>query len=87
MEKALQSSKHQAMKEVIIKYSDSRVLNLLKSLAAHLNFSISEKQEPAPESTTQTPSNALDFVNKWGGFLKNTSTDDAKYDYLANKYK
>ncbi|MGE5393405.1 MAG: hypothetical protein ACM3P1_01610 [Candidatus Saccharibacteria bacterium] len=30
---------------------------------------------------------ATEFVNKWAGFLKNIDTDDAKYDYLSEKYK
>ena len=33
------------MKEVTIKYKDSKVLELLKSLATYLDFSISEKEE------------------------------------------
>lgn len=33
------------MKEVIIKYSDSKTLELLKSLAAYLGFSITEQKE------------------------------------------
>lgn len=79
-----------AMKEVIIKYKDSKVLELLKSLAAHLDFSISERQEePAkPVSTKQKKeSKATDFVNQWAGFLKKASTDNSKFDYLTEKYK
>lgn len=30
--------------------------------------------------------NASDFVKKWKGFLKNESTDDARFDYLMKKY-
>jgi len=30
---------------------------------------------------------ATDFVNKWAGFLKNTDTDNSKYNYLTEKYK
>lgn len=33
------------MKEVIIKYKDSKVLALLKSLARYLDFSVSERDE------------------------------------------
>lgn len=33
------------MKEVIIKYKDSRFLELLKGLAAYFDFSVSEKKE------------------------------------------
>jgi hypothetical protein len=33
------------MKEVIIKYKDSKTLELLKSLARYFNFSVSETQE------------------------------------------
>jgi hypothetical protein len=28
-----------------------------------------------------------DFVTKWTGFLKNSNTDDLKYQYLSEKYK
>jgi hypothetical protein len=28
-----------------------------------------------------------DFVNKWTGFLKNSNTDDLKFQYLSEKYK
>ena len=27
-----------------------------------------------------------DFINKWSGFLSNPETDDAKYQYLMEKY-
>lgn len=33
------------MKEIIIKYTDSKTLEILKSLAAYLGFSITEKKE------------------------------------------
>ncbi len=29
---------------------------------------------------------AIDFVNKWEGFLKNVDIEDAKYKYLMEKY-
>ncbi len=29
---------------------------------------------------------AVDFVNKWEGFLKNVDIEDAKYKYLLEKY-
>lgn len=74
------------MKEVIIKYKDSRVLELLKKMAAYLDFSISEKPEGAGTKPAND-SNATDFVNKWAGFLKNPDTDSTKYDYLTEKYK
>jgi hypothetical protein len=77
------------MKEVIIKYKDSRVLALLKSLAVHFNFSVSEKSEKN-EFTTAKPgaeNKAADFVSRWAGFLKNSDTDESKYDYLSQKYK
>lgn len=32
-------------------------------------------------------SSAQDFINKWSGFLKNTDTDNSKYQYLKEKYK
>jgi hypothetical protein len=28
-----------------------------------------------------------DFVTKWTGFLKNSNTDDVKFQYLSEKYK
>ena len=28
-----------------------------------------------------------DFINKWSGFLSNPETDDAKYQYLMEKYR
>jgi len=28
-----------------------------------------------------------DFVNKWTGFLKDSNTDEVKYQYLSEKYK
>ncbi|MBX2964918.1 MAG: hypothetical protein KF845_02145 [Cyclobacteriaceae bacterium] len=75
------------MKEVIIKYKDSRILELLKSLAAHFDFSISERQEEGSAAKPAKDSKATDFVNKWAGFLKNSDTGSARYDYLAEKYK
>jgi len=30
---------------------------------------------------------SVDFIDKWAGFLTNTDTEDAKYQYLNNKYK
>jgi hypothetical protein len=38
------------MKEVIIKYKDSQVLELLKGLAKYLNFSISEVKATSKKS-------------------------------------
>lgn len=75
------------MKEVIIKYNDSRILRLLKSLSVYLDFSISEESESSADPKKPATTTATDFVNKWGGFLKDTNTDRAKQDYLANKYK
>ncbi len=39
-----------------------------------------------PTKKKKTPK-AMDFVNKWGGFLKNIDTDTSKFDYLSGKYK
>lgn len=75
------------MKEVIIKYKDSRILELLKSLARHFDFSISEKEETVKSTLQKKEPKAITFANKWAGFLKNTDTDNSKYDYLAEKYK
>lgn len=30
---------------------------------------------------------AMDFVEKWSGFIKKSDTDDLKYSYLKDKYK
>ena len=30
---------------------------------------------------------SFDFVNKWTGFLKDSNTDDLKFQYLSEKYK
>ncbi|MDO5665862.1 MAG: hypothetical protein Q4G63_11490 [Bacteroidia bacterium] len=30
---------------------------------------------------------ATEFVKKWAGFLKNTNTEDSKYNYLSEKHK
>ncbi len=30
---------------------------------------------------------AVDFVNKWAGFLNTENTDKSKYNYLSEKYK
>lgn len=30
---------------------------------------------------------AIEFVEKWAGFLKNINTEDSKYNYLSEKYK
>ena len=76
-------------KEVIIKYEDSRVLELLKTLSAYLGFTISENEEQVVKKPgkRENESKAVDFVNKWAGFLKKTDTDNSKYDYLTAKYK
>ena len=42
---------------------------------------ISSKMERMPKM------NASDFVNKWAGFLSDEKTDQAKENYLMNKYK
>jgi hypothetical protein len=63
------------------------VLELLKSLAVHFNFSISEKQEINLESKPGKKLDATDFVNTWAGFLKKPDTDNSKFDYLTEKYK
>jgi hypothetical protein len=76
-------------KEVIIKYEDSRVLELLKTLSTYLGFTISEKEQYALKKPDrlEKESKAADFVNKWAGFLKKPDTDNSKYDYLTGKYK
>ena len=30
---------------------------------------------------------SIDFINKWAGFLSNVDTEDAKFQYLSEKYK
>lgn len=47
------------MKEVIIKYNDSKTLELLKSLAVYLGFSIAEKQEEPRQRKKQVSFNAV----------------------------
>lgn len=76
-------------KEVTIRYEDSRVLELLKSLSAYLGFTISEKEPDVVKESDRgkKESKAVDFVNKWAGFLKKIDTDDSKYGYLTEKYK
>lgn len=44
------------------------------------------KQKTSSENFT-SDSKALDFVNRWKGFLKNQDIDDARFDYLMEKYK
>jgi hypothetical protein len=34
-----------------------------------------------------TKNAALDFIDKWAGFLSNIDIADSKYQYLSNKYK
>lgn len=76
-------------KEVIIKYEDSRVLELLKSLSAYLGFTISEKESDVVKgpNMNKIESKSVGFVNKWAGFLRKTDTDNSRYDYLTEKYK
>ena len=47
------------MKEVTIKFKDSRVLALLKSLAAYFDFSIDEKQSDAGHNRKKVSFKAL----------------------------
>ena len=47
------------MKEVIIKYNDSKTLELLKSLAAYLGFSIAEKREELRQQKKKVSFTAL----------------------------
>ena len=42
------------MKEVIIRYKDSKTLEILKSLARYFDFSISEKREESGKNKTTT---------------------------------
>jgi hypothetical protein len=30
---------------------------------------------------------SVDFINKWAGFLSNSNIEDAKFNYLSDKYK
>lgn len=54
-------------------FSDEEVLITITS---------KQTQESAKLSTK-----AADFVQKWAGFMKGVDTDDAKYNYLLEKYK
>jgi hypothetical protein len=47
------------MKELIIKYSDSKILDVLRSLATYLGFSISEKQEQTDPQKKNVTFNAI----------------------------
>lgn len=41
-----------------------------------------------PKEDLITPKNAsVDFINKWAGFLSNSNFEDAKFNYLSDKYK
>ena len=41
-----------------------------------------------PKSTKREKSGkAVEFVEKWAGFLKDIDTKDSKYNYLLEKYK
>ncbi|ACF14098.1 hypothetical protein Ctha_1640 [Chloroherpeton thalassium ATCC 35110] len=39
--------------------------------------------KPEPEKKKMT---AMEFVQKWAGFLSNSNIDKAKLDYLSEKY-
>ena len=41
---------------------------------------------PKP-AKSKRKSKAKDFVEKWAGFLRDDNIDDAKYEYLSEKYK
>jgi hypothetical protein len=48
------------------------------------------KSEKKSENHTKKKITALEFVNKWAGFLKHIDDeqiDNAKYNYLMNKHK
>lgn len=49
------------MKEAIIKYKDSKTLELLKSLARYLDFSISSSKKEKPSE--KEPKNNYDNIN------------------------
>lgn len=48
-----------------------------------VELTIVTKAEKQPISETA----AMDFVEKWSGFMKNSAADDLKYSYLKDKYK
>lgn len=39
------------------------------------------------EIPKETQPSAVDFVNKWAGFLKEDDVEKAKLDYLLEKYR
>lgn len=39
------------------------------------------------QEITQARMLSSDFIDKWAGFLSNTDGNDAKYEYLSEKYK
>lgn len=57
------------------------LLNYLRSLPY---VDISQVSEPDRKVSVTA---AGDFVKKWKGFLKSEDIDDARYEYLSNKYR
>ena len=51
------------MKEATIKYKDSKTLELLKSLAQYLDFSISFSKKEKPAKKDPKPKNSYDTIN------------------------
>ena len=43
---------------------------------------IRQRTQPRPNEMT-----ASEFVNKWRGFLTNVDPEQAKYEYLSDKYR
>lgn len=40
--------------------------------------------QPKPEEKKMK---AIEFIDKWAGFLVDSDTDKSKFDYLSDKYK
>ena len=68
------------------KISESGVIQLPKN-SIFLNKEVEVIIMPKSKQNKTKNSKATEFVQKWGGFLRNTNTEESKYDYLSEKYK
>lgn len=63
------------MKEVIVKYTDSKTLEVLKTLATYLGFSISEKPEEPQSQRKKVTFNALKLDTHAFKFNRNEANE------------
>ena len=68
------------------KISESGVIQLPKN-SIFLNKEVEVIIMPKSKQNKTKSSKATEFVQKWSGFLRNTNTEESKYDYLSEKYK